>query len=239
MKVTGIMYSTPMAQADDAGRKTQTRRTKGLGMVNENPGDWEYIKMEYLSINGKELHAIFINPKTGQEVFIKSPYGGPGDVLWRREANCFVMREHAADLLGGMKSQLVYKVGVHEDWMKYAKEKYGYNWKPAIHMPKEACRRWMRIKDIYPQRLQDIIEDDAIAEGVGLVKLEWDNYQPFYLNYESGEYTFTGAKDSFRTIIQSIHNRPGKQDVWEANPWEWRIVYEGCEMPAGFLEKKA
>jgi hypothetical protein len=73
---------------------------------------------------------------------------------------------------------------------------------PSIHMPRWASRITLRITDIGAQRLQDISEDDARAEGA--------RQRP------------SSAKDSFQCIWNSI-NGPG---AWDENPWVWVISFE-------------
>jgi len=166
MKLKPILFSTEMVQAIMAGRKTQTRRPQGLEEINEEPDRWGYTgNFMHVSCPGNLLYANFQSGK--KEAFIKLRFQ-PGDVLWVRETSCYVQLDHAPDLLEGSKDriQTVYKASVHEDWMKYAREKYGYFWKPSIFMPKAAARNFLRITRVIAERMQDISEVDAVAEGV-------------------------------------------------------------------------
>ena len=89
-------------------------------------------------------------------------------------------------------------------------------WRPSIFMPRWVSRITLEITDVRVERLQDISEADAIAEGV--------EYLPdvggwrCYMN-ERGGYTY--AVTSYRSLWESI-NGPGS---WAANPWVWVIGY--------------
>jgi hypothetical protein len=83
-------------------------------------------------------------------------------------------------------------------------------WRPSIHMPRWASRITLRITDIRVERLQDISEDDAKAEGVGYKN-------PGYLPGTKGNWI-----GSFAYLWNKI-NGPG---AWEANPWVWVVAFE-------------
>jgi hypothetical protein len=83
-------------------------------------------------------------------------------------------------------------------------------WRPSIHMPRWASRITLRITDIRVERLQDITEDDARAEGVGYKN-------PGYLPGTKGNWI-----GSFAYLWNKI-NGPG---AWEANPWVWVVSFE-------------
>jgi hypothetical protein len=87
MKSTPIIYSTPMVQAYFAGRKNQTRRKTGLDFINENPDfyDFDNHYFEMLGSPGIFFEFTKMPHKPKHSVFIKSPYGGPGDELWGKE----------------------------------------------------------------------------------------------------------------------------------------------------------
>ena len=100
------------------------------------------------------------------------------------------------------------------------KERYYYKaddndflctWHPSIHMPKEAARIWLKVTDVRVERLQDMTDDDAEAEGC--------------FDYTSTALGFPDVWDS--TIKKSNLDRYS----WQANPWVWVIEFERCEKP--------
>lgn len=206
MKYIPILYSTPMVQALQAKRKTMTRRIVKYPCKS---------KTHHVGIESGEPPVSFC------------PYGEIGDVLWVRESYCYVGLDHAHDLLEGARdnNQNVYKASIHEDWIVYAKKKYGYKWKPAIHMPKEACRMWLEITNIRVERLQDIGELDAVKEGIS-------NNETKYFDYLRKDFLNETAYHSFFTLWQSINGA----DSWNKNPWVWVIEFKQVDRPEGFLE---
>jgi hypothetical protein len=204
-----MLFSTDMASANMQGRKTQTRRTRGLKMLNENPDNW-IVGKEYESKKDGELYfPVFSKTDPELRMRIKSPYGRKGDVMWMRETWCYVMFDHAHDLLEGSRSktQYVYRDSFHSDWMEYAKEKYGYRWYPSIHMPREACRFEAVIKDVRLERLWDITEEECIAEGLTTTLREHDAVVHLQLQW------------------QELWTEVNGPESWLANPWVWVVEY--------------
>lgn len=115
----------------------------------------------------------------------------------------------------------------------YKADDTGYSparWKPSIFMPKEAARIFLRITDVRVERLQDISEEDAKAEGVKLAGVEWNPNGYFdYMLPKSrlNQRILTTAKRSYQSLWESI-NGAGS---WEANPWVWVISFERVEKP--------
>lgn len=212
MKEIPIIYQTEMVRATLAGRKTNTRRLKGLQKINENPDDWVYIGCAVIN-NQVEFYA-FDNKKTGEVTRIKPQFGQKGDLLYVREAHSWIEDASYDDYasLGGW----AYKA----DWKSDDEQK----WKPSIHMPKKAARIWIRnTADPIPQRLQDISEADAIAEGIEVV---WTSNtgRKYYKDYffEAKENSFPCPRHSFESLIRSIHG----PEIWEKNPFCWKIQFE-------------
>ena len=100
-------------------------------------------------------------------------------------------------------------------------------WRPSIHMPRWASRITLEITSVRVERLQDISEADAKAEGIETVRVSESDFR--YLDYlRAGqidigdkEATCGSAVKSYRTLWESI-NGPGS---WEANPWVWVISF--------------
>ena len=209
-----ILFSTPMVQAILAGRKTQTRRTNKLEEVNERAGD--FIR-PILDSNGEWVFSSELGaPK---QVRVKCPYGKPGDLLWVRESCTWIINDHAHDLLEGSRenTQWVYKASMHEDFMEYAKEKYGYKWKPSIHMPKAAARIWLKVTNVRVERLHNITDNDVSAEGA---------QDSWFSTYELASEPKQGwMLNGFKRLWQSIN---GEQS-WNANPWVWVVEFERIE----------
>lgn len=194
-----ILFSTPMVQAILAGRKTQTRR-----VVKQAQG-WDPIWKPTL-INETHLDGIpRYEMRTGAQYslpFFKCPYGKVGDVLW--------VRETWAPIIDDTGDRIGFYHCTDTDI-------YSGPWKPSIHMPKAACRIFLRITNVRVERLQDISEEDAIAEGIGKDKKGW--WQDYTHPYRAG---YMVAKNSFRSLWHSIN---GEQS-WKDNPWVWVVEFE-------------
>lgn len=123
----------------------------------------------------------------------RPPYE-PGDILYVRET--FI------------------QAAAHTFWYKADDNSWiseGLHWHPSIHMPKEAARIWLKVTDVRVERLQDMTDDDAEAEGC--------------FDYTSTALGFPDVWES--TIKKSDLDRYG----WAANPYVWVIGFERCEKP--------
>jgi hypothetical protein len=203
MKETGIIFSTPMVQAYQQGRKTQTRRLKGLKKINEDPDIWAPPIFD--PSTGEWVFTAEHGP--GQQVRLKCPFGNKGDRLWVRETWRGIEQEYGPD-------RIEYK----------ASEKLNLTdpWKPSIHLPKVASRFRPEIISTRPERLLDISETDAIAEGIEQAESSifdevWRNYGPAEEDYPY----FLSPINSFLSLWESIHG-PGSR-AW--SPWVWRIEF--------------
>ncbi len=200
-----ILYSTAMAQAKLAGRKTQTRRMSGLDLVNACPGDWEYIRYWNECVKFCEKH------NHPNELHIRCPYGQPGDLLWGRESyRKYYVTEPGGGFDYSKEPVLEYKADGGE--MIYENDDDGFHvfnkdgtekfisWKPSIHMPKEAARIWDEVTGIRVERVADIIEDDCRAEGI---EPHPAGYYKNYLNEERAT-----PYMSYRSLWQLINGKP-------------------------------
>jgi hypothetical protein len=81
-------------------------------------------------------------------------------------------------------------------------------------MPKEAARIFLKVTDVRVERLQDITEEDAIAEGMSKTLVDG--------------VVFISAKGNFHVLWDSLNIKRGYG--WEANPWVWVIEFERVEV---------
>jgi hypothetical protein len=106
---------------------------------------------------------------------------------------------------------------------------YGYKWRPSIHMPKAAARIFLRVTDVRAERLHDITESDAQAEGAtdggcancGEKETECKCGRP------SPDHV-----DAFAHMWIQIHGESGEKG-WHANPWVWVRTFERADRPEG------
>lgn len=162
-----------------------------------------------------EIHANgFITKPDKHDRFnlVVLPYK-PGDILWVRETWQY---KNYGDY-GYTPDDFIYKADPNETWVG--------PWRPAIHMPYEASRIHLKIKNVRVERLQDITEEDAIAEGIkeymefnGVVKYWIDD-----LSLGVGDMP-RSAKKAFEIIWNSIYAKRGYG--WDINPWVWVIEFE-------------
>lgn len=208
MKHIPILFSTEMVQAILDGRKKMTRR------VSKHQY-WSHSELVDVNINK-------ITSKIDKNVSCK--FGNIGDILWVRES-------FAASPFDD--NVFVYKADAFEHINTPIKHTY----KPSIHMPKEACRIFLRVTDVRCERLHEITEQDAVDEGVKLHKKgkHWLNYIDNKGRITQFIYNCHTAYDSFRTLWIMINGLRDEPNSWYANPYVWVVSFERCERPADFL----
>lgn len=212
-----------MVRAIHAGTKTQTRR-----VVKPQP------PYEGIRLNGPErYHPIVVKndlQEPGEPVFgiyddegeygCVCPYGQPGDRLWVRETwntsnQWQSMRPR--DLPEG--APIFYAADYGPQGLLACKP-----WNPSIFLPRWASRLTLEIVAVRVERLQDISEADAAAEGVN-----WRDC-PLYQTPSQMERMHRGQGCSqsidyiggYRKLWESI-NGPGS---WEENPWVWVVEFK-------------
>lgn len=190
-----ILFNTEMVRAILEGRKTVTRRVVKFKQ-GQNPV-WSGYTPE-----GAVLYGSNNIPAA------KAPFQ-PGDILWVRETWQFIpCIDCRLNVHGGCHADpLTYDDGdsVSEGCFVHRAdypETERINWKPSIHMPREAARIFLRVKDMRVERLHEIDDNGVVAEGL-----------------EIGCY----FDDLWDRTIKSV-DRPVYG--WDANPWVWVIEFE-------------
>ena len=157
------------------------------------------------------------------------PYGQPGDILW--------VRETWASLGSGADIEYGFKAGASGDTLD-AMKFYSLKWKPSIHMPKAACRLFLRIKDVRVERLQDITRDDCKKEGIAYletVQEMWSQVGGSWYDYERKTFaSLPSGKISPSMSFMSLWRSINGAESWNANPWVWVIEFERVEKPTNF-----
>ena len=172
MRELPILFSTPMVEAVLAGRKCMTRRTHGLEKVNKNPNEWKFrqwiseVQKPISTESDWRLLAEFENETLGICGLVKAAYA-VGDKMWVRE-------RFETDTDGTVK----FYAGNIEVKHNAAYRKLT-KWRPGIHLFKKDARIWLECTGVRLERLQDISEADAIAEGV----LNFNNKPNLWVDY--------------------------------------------------------
>jgi hypothetical protein len=113
-------------------------------------------------------------------------------------------------------------------------EARGYPWRPTIFMPRWASRLTLIVTDVRVQRLQDISEGDARAEGVEhrtVTKLNGSDPQKWWFGHENGRAT---AKSAFRDLWDSLNAK--RSYGWDANPWVCAVTFTAHQRNIDHLE---
>lgn len=172
VRARGILFSVPMVRAILAGTKSQTRR-----IAKTAPG---YDHM---------------TPPMEQ-----CPYGKPGDRLWVRET-------WAPLRIDGVGDVAAYRATCENDCFDALLidgallSVHVRKWKPSIFMPRLASRITLEVTEVRVQRLQDITEEDAKAEGVRAC---------------------TTCRDAFARLWDELN---GERASWSSNPWVWCVTF--------------
>jgi len=215
-----IIFKGESVLAILAGRKTQTRRIVRPGpppcqaapdaMYPYGKG-WRYTGVNYAGENVESC-----------------PYGVPGDRLWVRESWWTVEREGQGvgvpfllydEEWEGNEPLRSAPLRPWGEFFPYARS-FGHH--PSIHMPRVASRLTLEVTGVRVQRLQEISEEDATAEGVdGYVGGE-GRVARDALNVEPGYWHPHFFRQGFRDVWGEIN---GKRAPWESNPWVWALTF--------------
>ncbi len=216
MKETPILFSTAMVQAIIAGNKTQTRRiAKPQPIIDVKSGyvlDGKGIRSPFDIHNWKEPYT---------DYFCKY---NVGDLLWVRETWADVTSAFTdTNKLENIAFKSDNTVWICYDKLHYLELLgdsgiYVKKWKPSIYMPKDAARIWLRITDIRVERLQDISEQSAAAEGIEIV----NNGTKYKCYRKKSNHMYESAVTSFYSLWESINGK----DSWDANPWVWVVSFD-------------
>lgn len=207
MKVRPILFSAPMVRAILEGRKTQTRRVVKDRHIDAAPP------------------ACFF-----QWLRERCPCGQPGDRLWVREAWAETDREDGTPVIAYRAGGNIAIGRDHPKGNDYLIDTIAWDdmphvetWRPSIHMPRWASRVLLEITAVRVERLQDISETDARAEGIEQT-VTGDGWRRYCADIEqeaAGLTPCSTAEISYRSLWESI-NGPG---AWEANPWVWVVEF--------------
>lgn len=234
MGIKPILFNTEMVRANLDGRKTCTRR-----LVKPQPDEKHTYPLGFVtdSTEKKEVgcFGFGIDEYGGSIKYVKPPYQ-PEDILyvretWNKGLERYMYRADYSD------TEKFYQGG-KEIEMK---------WYPSIRMPKEAARIWLKCTDVRVERLQEITESGAKAEGIrGYTKdgnlykyAVTDDWWIDYHNKHKEIVTGTWWQDMPRTAKDAFsylwNNTIKKSDLdrygWNANTYVWVIEFERCEKP--------
>lgn len=209
-----ILFSPAMVTVILQGWKTQTRRILKPQPPESEPGCcWHPTvgiqNFTMIDKNGEEYPGPDVYGASDEDWGIKCPYGQPGDRLYVKEA----LRGDGEP--GGRRKGIV-RYARDGSMVLFDDSDHVWPWKrpilPARFMPKWAARIWLQIDKVSVERLQDISEEDARAEGVSLPSHTVTMYDGIY-------------RDHFAMLWNSIHG----DGAWDQNQWVWVIEFTRIE----------
>ena len=213
-----MLFNTDMVRAILEDRKTATRRLVKSGKKSTpryHNRDKFYGIVDHLNNDYKNWYAGFYNDadifyidgeKHIDACYWKAPYQ-PGDILY--------VRETWQDYIDG---GYLYKADENECYENEC------DWRPSIHMPKEAARIFLKVKDVRVERLQEMTEEQVEKEGI--------HYDECPSGFTWKQRTsmvdcYTSAKGAFETLWNSTIKKSDLELYgWNANPWVWVIEFE-------------
>jgi len=258
MKEIPILFSMPMVQAIQENRKFMTRRVCkdipnhdfhwGLDrkpymgnykmFTKTETGKWDWVTLENQWLY--DLQTAVDEKKT---YLLKCPYGQPGDRLWVRET---WTKYYYSDENGytHYDQPITYYAADGEpdfrivDGDGFEVEDQRIKWKPSIHMPKIAARIWLEVVNVRVERLQEISEEDAKAEG--LACLTKDNGITYKYGIPDSD-GLPGNDDygwhwqdwnvnpikAFQKLWDKINAKNGHG--WDVNDWLWVVEFKKHE----------
>lgn len=232
MRDKPILFSGPMVRALLEGRKTQTRRVLKTETVVCREEPWR----AHLGKDG--VWRILADDRLVEGLIIPVLPYAVGDRLWVRETwsaqfwdpedidgapREFVgtpVAERTRDLL----SNVYYRVeeAAKEGILAFVPEGH---WTPGIHMPRWASRLTLTVTDVRIQRVGEISEEDAVAEGVALAEPEVGSLGGYvmYGPRPATDARWSGARDSYHDLWNHLNAKRGFG--WDVNPWVVAVTF--------------
>jgi hypothetical protein len=232
-----ILFSGAMVRAILDGRKTQTRRVvKGSHLDSADVWAFDAARGEWES---GEVH----QGATAHVEWVRCPFGTPGDRLWVRETHALLQpttdeataREHRDRIVCRPEDGEMVAVWYRADGeMPLAEQLWaddpddGIRWRPSIHMPRWASRITLEVTGVRVERLNDISEEDAKAEGADrdFTPCDPDDREdPREVGYPSASDTAHAEATKHRRFFRSLWESINGPDSWAANPWVWVVDF--------------
>jgi hypothetical protein len=246
-KERGILFSAPMVLKLPSGEKTQTRRmVKQPGLMLDGAGHPFTLRWDGEEQINWRRDVSCPHGVPGDLLWVRETWGYRGN-SWtnkRPEERLYTI-EYQADgasqefrfgmdeppCLPKQKPAGPIPDGADEFEARMERSeyltRYWRQWRPSIHMPKWAARIWLEITGVRVERLQDISEEDAKAEGVHQFPDtgRWKDYVP-----ERGAplLSHATARDSFFSLWEAINGTASLA----ANPWVWALTFRRVESPS-------
>lgn len=233
MKEHPILFNAPMVRATLADMKTQTRRPVNFGRL----------------LPGARLPRLGNMTADDILLCYRSPFGGVGDRLWAKETwrvgawnECdgLIAVDYKAD--GHCRREWLTVTNDNDGeifnrlWRQSTddairalgqRDQYAWEpgqspcrWRPSIHMPRWAARLFLRVTGLRVERLQDISEADAIAEGCSNAAWQRCDWK-----HPIAPWGRSIAEQNFASLWQEIYGPDGPHS-WERNPWVWVTTFE-------------
>lgn len=200
------------------------------------PGKWDWVTLE-----NQWLYDLQTAVDDSRTHLLKCPYK-PGDRLWVREtwrigawdenSGCIAVdykadgyaRREWLDIDDPERFERYWTQSTHDaekaglkvdsdGQYHWEPGKAPTRWRPSIFMPKEAARIWLDVTDVRVERLSEITEEDAIAEGIRI---------------GIGGMPYFSCREAFAALWNSLNAKRGFG--WEQNPWVWVISFERIEL---------
>lgn len=237
-----IIFNAEMVRAILEGRKTQTRR-----VIRPQP---KYDSFDHLGCGFTGLWAGWPESKDDIIWEARCPYGKPGDQLWVRETFAEICKladpycwceypsgEYNPDHYIEYRADTGNKYpGDWDDAGPEERAEYAPRWRPSIHMFRWMSRIQLEVLSVKVERVQDITEEDVIAEGIkgflyqyGTAGGGWKRMAyPAFPDKEGG---FSTARQAFEALWDSINKKRGFG--WDVNPWVWVVEFKVIEVKNG------
>lgn len=217
MRIVPILFSADMVRALLEERKSVTRRIvrfregwnpKWTGYVPEGPVLYGSNNIPAAKCQYRPGDILYIRETWAQGVIDSTDFEG--------RCNESFFEPHTPPTVFGKYYDECIRYFYRTDFSQEEEREVQMVWRPSIHMPKEAARIFLEVKSTRAETLQDITEDDAVAEGI-LPK--------------GGNF----AIDDFESLWDRTV-KPADRDkyAWNANPWVWVIEFERVDKPAGW-----
>ena len=233
MREHPLLMQGPLVRATLEGRKTQTRRPIKCGCNHlhkgGNPvklfGEWSLSRPPHQYTGGDLYYWRGKRPERGDWIEtvqtdvddcltsrVPSPLGKAGDRLWVRETWTAAMYDPKGP------ADCLYRADDNRGVEDLADAK----WTPSIHMPRWACRLVLPLVSVRVDRVQDITEEDAKAEGVEPVLMRGIGSYPEWMRPTK----VGGHQKAFELLWKQIYG----DALWDANPWVWVAEWKEIEV---------